>query len=424
MLSFRDSNAPPISLATWIILVLSTIFLARLVLKLILRRAFKSWRIGSLGWFSLLDIKWRDVKGARVNIASVSWNFAGAGCARGGGRSWFVLRIEGVKVWLPKSLLQASEKERSKREKIKPSPASSRRSSISSNSNVEHSSSSTWLHQLGTSTFSALFVWIYKVIIILLSHITIEIKIQVELEDTFTAKTTFRAGGNLRSSLNSKIEAWVGLEGLSISEIPKKNSTRKPFPAVEVQSVLLLTASAPIDSSIGMDRIFSTKGACLGITKSSVEIGIEFPEALKGIQIRMVELQRLCASLPAPRNQDSNLDDSKSTPNSISYLRTLSITLPLLIVSAHYDTPPELLNFAASRPLPESATFTLRILDVQGILELGGKTDDNSCVHRDYLGKARALNIQAKLGFSKIEGKVKVDKNGQSRFSQRSASIS
>lgn len=403
---FSDGSA---SWATYAAALLLGGLLLRLLLTLILRRAFKSWRIGSLGWCSLRDIKWRNASGARISISSVSWACAGAGCGRGGGRSWFVLKVDGVNVWLPQRMLEGTPD--APRDTM--STFSPKRPSIVFTSFVP-TALEPFIAQCSLAIKAPLLAVASVVgtaLSALVAHVTVEIKVHVDVEHTLRVQGIVRAGGMVQLGTDPKLAAWIGLESLRIVEITKSS----PLPALEIESLVELTISAPLDSAVGIEGLVKTRGGCLGLVKSSVAVDISFPQTKGGVHARAVELQHLLDTLRLVRGESipptsSPFDSMAETSTSpLAYLRQLHVTLPLVVVSARYVTPVDVPSFRDSRSLPHSAAFALRVKDVQVIVDLGGTSDGPECVHRAYLGKGRDLAVQAKFGWDEIEGKVMVD---------------
>lgn len=397
-------------------LSLLALLLLRFLITTALRIAFKSLKIGSVGFLSIKNIEWRNAQGFTLSVASVGWGCAGAGCTKDGGRSWIVLRIHGVKLWIPRDAL--------KRKDVTATPPSTKPMKPS----TDQPTRPTLLRFLPNSIrhyFALLASFLHRNIVVpgyiitnrlvilstgFVSRFALEAKVVIEVEDTVRVEATLRAGGTITTGLGKTdgvVSGWFGVEGLRISEVMKDSTIWSTLPALEMQCLLVLTASAPIKSSLDLAGVFSAAA----LERRTIDAAVTFPQAKDGIRIRLIELQRLVRAIRdiVGEGSPSSTPKSTSTLPIVNYIRSVSLSLPLIVISAQYHTPLEILAHAGSRPLPRSAAFLLCVNGIEGKLELGGNSNEESCQHREFVGKGRELGMTAALGWKEIEGRVEVD---------------
>ncbi|GAA5830097.1 hypothetical protein JCM11251_006874 [Rhodosporidiobolus azoricus] len=200
------------------------------------------------------------------------------------------------------------------------------------------------------------------------------------------------------------------------------------------------------------DRVKATKEKARGRTGGKNPHADEGEVAPKGMHVRVHELKRLLNSVkeiavqreraeakrdskpteqsasakggapPPPRahparsasspHPSSATDDSKPPP--LGLLRSISLSLPAFILSAHYHTPLHVVaasSQSTDRPLPKTMAFALTIRGVKAEVSMGGSSEDEGVrkEHREWLGKGRELACGAKLEWKELEGRVKVD---------------
>ena len=411
-----------------LVLSLAVLLLVRFLIVTALRITFKSLKFGSIGWLSIKNIEWRNAQGFTLRVASVGWGCARAGCTKDGGRSWLVLRIQGVKLWIPRDALKRSGKDPVTQafdpsnvvpdavsDPLPSTPSTSRRF-LPTTIHRYFARLASFFH---LNVVVPCYIILNRLVILstgFVSRFALEAKVVIEIEDTAQVEATLRAGGAIatgKGDIDGVVSGWFGVEGLRISEISKDSTIWSTLPALEMQCLLVFTASAPIKSSLDLAGVFKASA----LERQTIDAAVTFPQAKDGIRIRLIELQRLFRALRDIVGAGAPKSTSKSTTLPVvNYLRSVSLSLPLIVISAQYTTPLEILAHAGSRPLPRSAAFLLCVNGIEGKLELGGNSDEEGCAHKAFVGKGRSLGMTAALGWKEIEGRVEVD-GDQSQFS-------
>ena len=266
---------------------------------------------------------------------------------------------------------------------------------------------------LHRNIFVPAYIIINRLVIIsvgFVSRFALEAKVVIEVEDTMRVEATLRAGGAITTgvgSIDGVVSGWFGVEGLRISQVSKDSTIWSTLPALEMQCLLVLTASAPVESSLDLAGVFKASA----LEQRTIDAAVTFPQAKDGIRIRLIELQRLIRAVREIVGDASPQSTPKSTSTlpAFNYIRGVSLCLPLIVISAQYHTPLDILAHAGSRPLPRSAAFLLCVNGIEGKLKLGGNSSEESCQHREIVGKGRELGMTAALGWKEIEGRVEVD---------------
>ncbi|BGP20274.1 Protein SABRE [Rhodosporidiobolus nylandii] len=120
---------------------------------------------------------------------------------------------------------------------------------------------------------------------------------------------------------------------------------------------------------------------------------------------------------PLHRRRASSVSaPSPPKPSPLELLSSLTLSLPSLVLSAHYTTP---LHVAASssaspnRPLPQTMAFALAVRGVKAEVRLGGTSDGEGVrkEHREWIGRGRKLKVSGCMEWQEVEGKVKVNGN-------------
>lgn len=244
---------------------------------------------------------------------------------------------------------------------------------------------------------------------------------------------------------------WVGVEGLKLTEMAnvpdpdageEEASAKALLPAVTMREMVIVHGNAPLDSEIGLRRLINTRGGCFKLERESVQVRVEFKEETdqrkleyyEGLHVRVHELKRILRrweelhwskGSDGKREADEEGTEEKRqerpsnsttsgrpTPSSnpLSYVQSLSFSLPLFVLSAHYSTPSTVVATAGNRPLPESVAFALTLRGLQGNVVLGGTTDTEDVGdHKRWLGKGTDLKVRAGMRWKEIEGRVKVN---------------
>ncbi|GAA5897882.1 hypothetical protein JCM6882_005104 [Rhodosporidiobolus microsporus] len=428
--------------------------------------------------------------------------------------AWFVLRLDGVRVRVPKAFAltprppkKAPSPTRSPSASPPTSPSpSSRRSSISADSADADASSRarashpTFLHRLGRR-LSCLF-----------TLFAIQISFTVEVEDVAVIAGVISAGGEVQHPAGSPpsgkeddreslAKAWVRLERLEVREMPRgldrkfdggsTNGASTPLPALEMPEGVVFKVEAPLvppsssTSGEGSNRWTVRPGS----VKVEIEFGGEEPEdiakgavraakgvrremkervkaaqaktrekvrekarggagegetAPAGVHVRVHELKRVLRSIeaialqrerqearsaaekgepeergrppraPPIRTASAPYPPPSSKPPPLALLKSVSISLPAFILSAHYTTPLHVVaasSLSTDRSLPETMAFAFTIRGAKAEVRMGGASDAERVrkEHREWLGKGRELACAAKLEWKELEGRVKLD---------------
>ncbi|CEQ42515.1 SPOSA6832_04335, partial [Sporobolomyces salmonicolor] len=440
-----------------------------LLISLSLRFFAPSFSIGHLSLRSInnLSLSLRD--GLRIEVRRVGL------CGWSGGKAWFVLQCEGVRVVVPRSFLLCPPprppKQQPRPRKPAPKPAAPSR--------VANFLSSLLARLSG-----------------LLVLFSLQLDFTIEVEEVAVLGGLLEAGGEVRQYRRRKVSgeggagadethvagAWVTLQKLELKELlpsrdgkavdgrgHAKEGARKPaLCAVEMQDKLTLSISAPLaaaELASWRPKRRSVKVALLFDEKA----GENYPKAKEkekgkekekdseakesatgrreakaqsgGVQVRIHELKRVLRSLdevmserkrrttsPPPPDRSQSCPPSSSyaqpdpfrpppppnprRPSPLTYLHSLSLSLPSLILSSHYTTPSSILASSLSSenlPLPQTITFALLVRGVKAELELGGRTDGEKVrrEHREWLGKGREIDAMGSVEWKEIEGRVK-----------------
>lgn len=321
----------------------------------------------------------------------------------------------------------------------------SRRSSTASNSSNRSTFSSSSspspatpfsLSNYAPSSLRPLFTWITgklrrplsSIFTYVTSHLSIfalEIGFSIEVEGVLLAEGILTAGIQSMEGSGSRVGAWIGLEKLRISE----GGVERGLSGLSMKERMVISGSAPLDPTSGLEGLIRTRGSCYTPTQASLEVDVKF-EGEKGVHLRYHEIGEIAErvqDLLSERKSRLRLAEENETPseygdvgehlaasplsNPINYLRSLSLSLPRIVVSAHYTTPSEIIAVCPNRPLPRSVGFVVTIKGIEGHIVMGGTTREANIKreHLEWFGKDRELGVRAKFGWEGIEGRVKVD---------------
>lgn len=351
---------PPLSTT----LLLTALLLLPLLILLLLPTLFPALRIRAITPISLHHLSYRPPS-LRLDIARFGWSL------RRQRNGWLVLRLSGVKLMLPRGFF-ASPRPSSR---TTPPPTS------------RHS-------------FGPVARRISEVLAPLVAVLAVEIEFVVELEGMLALSGIVSAGGEVGRSRaeGRRVGGWIALERLSIVELEKKGA----LPALEVREKV----------EVGGKALLGEGGV------GGVELAVEFGEGSEGLHLRVHELGRVLESLEELRQAPTTTGRKDDATTPLSFLRSISLRLPLVGLSAHYHTPPHILASTPNRPLPLSVAFALTVRGVEGKLVMGGTTDGATVrrEHVEWLGKGRELGVRAKFGWEEIEGRVKADGSEGSFF--------
>ncbi|KAI5479861.1 hypothetical protein MNV49_002419 [Pseudohyphozyma bogoriensis] len=411
----------------------------RILVSFLLAVLCPALSIASIGLFSIGNITWRSPSKSKRNGKSadedritVKVGRVGWGCAMGGWRrkrkdgcaassAWLVLKVSNVRVTIPKSWI------------VNPSAPKPPRPSRAHHDDDQH-------RPKPPSRLLSLLPSLFP----FLSLFAIEIAFELQVETALSVRGTLSAGTSLTRSrdLGTRLASWLALDGFRVVEVPPKPNdkvaqprhkgpsppTPKLWPAVEIKERVSIVASAPFGPEM-------VGGGGRGLGRASVNVAVVFGKGLEGVHVRVHELKRILRSVedlqrekrraagPMPRLEEESeaKDGAQSTkitpkedapPTALFFLRTVELTLPLVVISAHYNTPIHVLAASQSnRPLPQSVAFALTVKDVAGKVWLGGTSDDAEMLetHRAWMGRERELACGAKFEWREIVGRIKAD---------------
>lgn len=409
-----------------------------------LSKVFKSFRIGSLSLANaaLHDLSWSstsavsDIERIRIDARKIAIGWRRRSSAGGGGggggrtRNGFALILQGVHVLLPPSILSPSSSE-------SPLPSTTSSSSASLNGRkggLSEVDDLSVIQHILRSTLEKLAGWALRMLVL-------EAEITIEVAGVMKVDGTVRMGGTIDLVDERKVGMWIELEGLAVtassSTTASKTRGEEEPKAIEIKSILRIEISAPYDPSHGLLGIVSTRGQCLGLQETSVDVGIQFAENKEGVGFRIREVKRILRKIDTVRDTsvvgdsdegvNRNRTSSHSSTHSISsshqrksaspflLLRSLSLSLPLLVISADYTTPDTILDplTPLQKKLAKSVTFDIRLKGFVANLRMGGSSDE--MMNRDqrvWIGKARALKFESRVEWEGVEARVILDAAG------------
>ena len=392
---------------------------------------------GSIGHFTPSSIhnvlvKWNGIK---VEVKSLGIS------VRRGGKAWFVLHGEGIKITVPRSTLldllskPKQNKQTSREEDDKPTPKSN------------------------PSFLRRVFLPFF---IRRLTHlISVNLDIDVDAEEVGVIRGTVKFGGqykkpHLRVPIvgaprqEDKLTLWASFENLSLMEPLRgldQKEDKKLLPAAEMREKITFRLSGPM----GYEE-WKNMEPRKGSIRASMEIEEEkhgFPAKLKrarqedgqkeGLIVRIHEVKRLLRGLEELqcevrcRRKERTQNESPSTspdtsasasppskPSPLLYFDSFTVSLPTIIFSLHYTTPLSVL--ATSSPsvnetLPQTIAFAIILSGIKGSLKLKATTDSASVrdSHKGYLGKNKLCEVVGSIGWDELEGRIDVEgKEGES----------
>jgi len=403
---------------------------------------------GSIGHFTPSSIhnvlvKWNGIK---IEVKSLGIS------VRRGGKAWFVLHGEGIKVTVHRStLLDLLSKPTEKNER---SGDGDYKPTLKSNSSLLR------------RTFLPFFIR-------RLTHlISVNLDVDIDVEEVGVIRGTVKFGGqykkpHLRVPIvgaprqEDKLTLWASVENLSMTE-PLRGLDQKEhktlLPAAEMREKIIFRLSGPMGYE-EWKNLQPRKGSI----RASMEIEEEkrgFVAKLKrarqedgekkGLIIRIHEVKRLLRGIEELqcevkcRRKDrrdtgspSTRSESSATPppphtklSPLVYFDSFAISLPTIIFSLHYTTPLSIL--ATSSPsvnesLPQTIAFAIILSGIKGSLTLKDMSDGDSVrdSHKVYLGKNRLCEVVGSIGWDELEGRIDVEgKEGESISCLQSVSSS
>jgi hypothetical protein len=394
---------------------------ANFLISQLVRRSFPSFKIGSVGWLALSDLEWGCKAGTTIKIGTIGLNFGAPGFNRYGKRGWIILKLSGVKVKLPKKVI------------FLPSESAAHPDIVAITTDRQNDTTLrppliSHLSKLIPSSLSTGYIFcklqILPVIVAILNYIggilsrlvallAIELDLAIELEEICIVAGVIRGGGDLTGASDSRLRAWIGLDHLVVTEWSKKDKGKdeRRLPAIEMNSLLAITFGAPLDSSIGLSGLIRSRGTCLGFTKACIDVGINFANEGEGVKIRTQQVETILADFETAKAnvataQSSTVSLSPPTQSisPLSLIRSFSISLPLLTISANYTTT------LPSRTSPQSMGCSMSLEGFKLDCLVGGLSNILlSRNHRVWLGKDRTLGFEAKANWDGMKVGITLD---------------
>ncbi|GAA6011720.1 hypothetical protein JCM10207_004222 [Rhodosporidiobolus poonsookiae] len=493
------SALPKVGIYLLVLCATLVVFLPLFLRLFILPRGLS---IGHFSLFAIHNFRWvappspsdpKAPENARLNvnvgkIRLARWGGGGGiggklKLSRGSRGAWFVLRLEDVKVRVPKAF---ALQPRTKGSKSTPHPAppstssssepSSRRSSVSSGLHLDTDS------QPASSRSSRLRALAQR-LTGLLTLFAIHISFTVEVEDVAFLSGSISAGGEVRPATSDcpaetldggTAHGWVRLERLEVRELPRGLEKKldgpesRALPALDMPEGVVVKVEAPLVAppegglkvrpggirlaiEFGGDEppdvAAAARTAAKGVRgtvkdqvkrhvreRRSSHRGARGREAseggeLQGLHLRVHELKRIMLSLEelaVERDQRAALageaqpEPSKPAQKAspLAHFRSISLSLPSIVLSAHYHTPLHILagsSLSPDRPLPETIAFALSVAGVSASVQVGGSSDEEWVrkEHKEWIGKGREVAVGGFVEWREVEGRVKVDGDEQ-----------
>lgn len=399
----------------------------------------------------------------RVEIGHVGLSVLGS---KNAAKGWFVLKLTGVKVVVPRQALLASPRRRANRRLSHtsqvPTPI------LIDDETTPPQKSTLSLRRLASIVHTRLIhpslIRLNRIISTLTSALTlfaIQVDLTVQVDDVLLVTGVLSAGVEvggvaLRPSkesslppdedLTTRLGVWASLARVELHEWRSDESSApsvldaddksRPvlLPALTMHDRLLVSLSAPLGPRHGLLSFLAKRGRGFAMPRSSVRTSVAFGGGQaknvngvseKGVHVRVHELKRVMTAveeLVKSRKEDARKEEDQQgeddheenshRPTKISplvYLRSIELSVPSFIVSAHYDTPLHILAASPKRQLPQSVAFAATVRGVYGKLLLGGQSDFVKREHLEWLGKGRTLGLGGRLSWEEIEGRVLVD---------------
>lgn len=401
----------------------------------------RPFSIGHISWRSPSKSgprsQWRKAKGDCINVTvgriglRCGWggrtDKRAAGCARGTG--WIILRVQQVKIVVPRAWIvtPAPHREPPSSPPLHPPASPSRLASLA------------------------------RSCLPLLTLFAIEISFELVIEQALLLEGTISGGTRItKAGKENRFAGWMALDGVRVLEVPpaptqhdvteaKHQSPSPPrpplWPALHITERFSVVASAPL-----RPLLLASDSEIEGLARASIKVSVAFEEGSEGVHVRVHELKRIVAAVydiarearkraeaaglapKTPSQTDLDEDETRgelsaqaqvtsgeekndATVSPLVYLRCVELSLPLFLISAHYNTPTHIVAASPSTPLPKSVAFAFTVKAVRGKLWLGGTSDDKDVKkeHKDWIGKERALAVGASFEWGEIEGRVKSD---------------
>lgn len=428
----------------------------RLLLPVILYLFTPSLRIGSLSPFGLGNIVWtppwggeRSEERVRIEVGRVSVSILGS---KSSAKGWFVLKLSRVRIVVPRAAVLAvpnrpekSKKNGSAKHRIPRDPQGPPKS--------PHGIARRLAWFIQRRLIHPAVFRVNKVVSTLTSALVlfaVSVDFTLEVEQTLSATGVLSAGvevgGALRppkdsslpdDDLTTRLGVWVGLSNLNVLEWqarPDIDVVARPtgalLPALTLKEQLVVSMSAPLGPRHGLLSLIVRRGKNFAMTRSSVRVAVELRQSKTATaddmcaHVRVYELARVTSSVealarerkdtrPSAENSGEGEQAGARAPSDevspLVYLRSIELTIPSFMVSAHYTTPLHILAASPKRPLPQSVSFAGTIRGLYGKLLLGGRSELVKREHLHWLGKGRTLGLGGRLFWEELEGRVKID---------------
>ncbi|KAM0789695.1 hypothetical protein ACM66B_006555 [Microbotryomycetes sp. NB124-2] len=396
---------------------------------------------------SLLSFVLSAATGYSVSIGAVRCSLLGSRqCTKG----WVVLKVINVRVTVPKDkLIKHSTRPPRPHSKAPrtprpppPPPPSAARPSKGLVGRVIH----VFRNRLILPTISRAYRAVSTLSTALVLF-AVEVNFQIEVEHVLKASGTlssgFEVGGIIRrpkrktladdgatdNDFVARVGAWLSLANLKVHEFRPHPTSKLHLPAFDLPRRVTLSLSAPLTPENRLSTLINTRGRSMFMEPATVRVAIKFEgdQETSGVHLRLYEAQRLLTSVqelvaerrktnpdPPSPSESTNVDclqqNEAVNPHPLSFLRSVELSIPFIVVTAHYHTPLHVLAAAQSkRQLPSSALFAVCVKQLSGVLLMGGKSSSIEREHLEWFGKDRTLGVGGRLSFEEIDGRVQVD---------------
>lgn len=443
------------SLAGYALLALLSL---RVLLPILLRLFAPRLSVGRLSPFGVGDISYTsDLGGStpqeriRVHVGRVGWSCWGSKtCSKG----WFVLKLTEVRITIPRAALLTPPRSPAPRPLHQQSAAAPQQDE----SPASHGTIASILHLINSrllrpalNRLSAVASTLSSALVLFAVQIDFTIELEGTMQATGTLSGGVEVGGHLHAGKSTtsasssahdlretRLGGWLALGNVEIHEHrlppgPQAPSTPPTprLPALAMRERLVLSLSAPLGPAGGFAALVSSKGRSFRAKGASVRVGITFGEGEvgdgEGVHVRIHELKRIVLSAEAVGRDRTRIlsehrarveerptidyeeDPRPGKPSLLHFLRSVELSLPLFVLSAHYHTPLHILAASPKRPLPQSVAFAWTVKSVQAKLSMSGTSEDIAKEHSQFLGRGRKLGMGARLAWEEIEGRIKVD---------------
>ncbi|KAK4056456.1 Protein SABRE [Microbotryomycetes sp. JL221] len=412
----------------------------------------------------LLSLILSATTGHQVSIGAIRWSLFGSkSCTRG----WFVLQVKNVKIHITRSKLIELKRNNDKSKPNSKATSHTKPRTHNRPDVVTQKRTATRIvkfinDRLVVPTFGRLYRAVSALsTALVLFAIEVDFTVQVDqvLRASGTLSTGCEIGGILKRRKNTspskdvsdentgtttydlepedpiaRVGAWVSLGNLKVFEFRPHPTSKLNLPAFDLPERVTASLSAPFTPENRLSTMINTRGKSLFMEPATVRFAVKFDgqDEAKGAHLRLYEARRMLHSIEeivAERRQakaatpsDSGTtkqsndpqdiivqDTDDDSPSLLSFLRSVELDIPFMVVTAHYHTPLHVLASSPKRQLPSSASFAVCIKQLSGKLMMGGTASSVPREHREWFGKHRTLGIGGRLSFAEIDGRIQVD---------------